>query len=238
MANLQRKLANPNNKNSLKPVSGFLVPAGKSDTKYARLAGALIAKTRRLFDKPALELDTLKQVATDWADELIGAGCPPRLWETIFRIAGFARPWANKGFMVTSDQVIGAWYNYLIGNQWDDGEQAWRPYYPPITYCGKCEKGHVAIKVSEDVYGPRTVHKDCECKIQYWARNSHHFRRFSASYELRYGTPYEASESDLASLYRLKDEIENRTWGNEVDKYFSGAENPTLEAFCATWVDV
>jgi hypothetical protein len=190
---------------------------------------------RLLFNQPALEVEALHATGLAWSAELVAAGIPPSKWDEMFSLARRSRPSASKAFMVVIDQVIDAWDHYLRGEQWDFEEEAWRPYRPPIVYCGNCQEGYVFRERVDKSYGRTQYAQTCLCLVEHSARNSYHFRRFSAAYELRYGTPYEASESDSASLWRLRDKVEKQLWDRAVEEYFSAAENHTLGAFCESW---
>jgi len=197
-----------------------------------RRAGALILKARNLGGQSPLELEALKATAAIWADELIKAGIPPRLWDEMFTLARKARPVSSKGFMVTADQVIDTWEHYLRGHRWifEDGE--WQECDLLIHYCDECrsDKGIVFEEKIEERYGEqytRRVGRTCYCVIAQRARNSYRFRRFSAAYEIRWGSRYKPSKSDLISLYESR--VGDLLWDDMVDEYCSDAEPPTLK---------
>src|SRR6266511_2858992 len=207
----QRAMANPNinhrNKTTLNPANGSLAPARRSDTDTdVRRAGALILKARNLGGQSPLELEALKATAAIWADELIKAGIPPRLWDEMFTLARKARPVSSKGFMVTADQVIDTWEHYLRGHRWIFEEKIEERYGEQYT---------------------RRVGRTCYCVIAQRARNSYRFRRFSAAYEIRWGSRYKPSKSDLISLYESR--VGDLLWDDMVDEYCSDAEPPTLK---------
>jgi hypothetical protein len=200
--------------------------APQIDTGLIREAGKLVLNLYEVTNQTPLSPEQSQVRAGFWASALIEAGIPPSKWDAMATLARRARPSASKAFVITVDQMIDAWDHYLVGDRWNVQEQAWRAYRPPIVYCGKCEQGEIPVEVTEEVHGQprsRTVYKTCPCKIEYSARNCYHFRRFSDAYELRYGTPYEASESDLASLYKVKDEVDNLSWDSLVEERFSAS---------------
>jgi len=209
----------------------------RAPEQLAKLAGQLIMKLRIRANQPPLELDQLKVAASVWADELHEAGCPPRLWDEMMRLAGDARPSKTQAFAVTLDQIIHAWKHYLLGHTWSIEEEAWYETDLLITYCGECKEGYIVHEEFIEMYGERLtrpVRNQCFCIINQRTRNSYHFRRFSAAFEIRHEAPYKASRDDVVSLdqFRPGDLFCNSEWDRHVDKYVLQGETPTLKALC------
>src|SRR5262245_22112970 len=123
MANIQ--LAKPKPRSLTKLSTAGLVPSSQPAIERKRLGEQLIFKMRMLANQPMLDDQQLQIAGEIWADELIKAGIPPRLWDQMISLARRARPSSSKAFEVKIDQTIDAWEHYLHGYTWIIVEQAW-----------------------------------------------------------------------------------------------------------------
>src|SRR5262245_20875313 len=237
MAN-NMQLVRPTAKNSQKSLavgSGNTL-AKRLDTERGHLAEQLVLKMRVLANQAIPDDKQLQVAGAIWAGELIDAGIPPSKWDEMFTLARRSRKSASKAFMVTLDQVTDAWEHYLRGDTWSVAEEDWTGGGIRIEYCGQCDKGWIYYEQDGRM-------GQCLCWAVTTASNSYCFNRFSAAYELCYGSPYEASHEDLIRLHQLRTDcrtqmltLDESFWDRAVRDYFSTEANHALKAFCESEV--
>jgi hypothetical protein len=186
--------------------------------------------------QPVPDDRTLQITGQVWAEDLIAGAIPPSKWETAFNLAARARSSANKAFMVTLDQILDAWEHWLLGDEWIAGADGhdWKRRDVSVVYCGECQQGHRYEEREVEERGQKRVRSvaiPCPCWQIPLGRDSYHYRRFAAAYEIATGRIYEPSDQDLVNFFEIKHKREIPDWGPAADQYCAQDPEPTLTGF-------